>query len=328
MFALDRLKVVMPLEHITVLNERVFTTTIRHGEILKLKYSQKVPALLNIKIDYEKSEAVIEFTGKILGKRYNELIRLTNIKHCIDNINNLGIIKIDRDEISHAMVVKCDFTIDVKVNDIPALTSYIQNSIKNYDSYSLKPKRNGNLELSKNVDTDKCKRRLTIYDKEREMTMARNKQFLQLYFNGQNPFIGVCRFEMNLSSMDAIRKVLNIEQPSIWNVLLSARVQNPIRDFLDDIMVKDKIERLIPDHNAYYYDLVLQDNDNDLQKVYNRLKPLYSKSTKMSRVMAPIRERLTTRDYVMNLFTRDKVLDLVSSETKISSFDVDKYPLL
>ena len=52
----------MPLELVTVLNESVFNATIRHGEILKLNYYQKVPALLNIKIDYENSEAVIEFT--------------------------------------------------------------------------------------------------------------------------------------------------------------------------------------------------------------------------------------------------------------------------
>ena len=322
MFSLDRLMVVMPLEHVTVLDESVFNATIRHGEILKLNYSQKVPALLNIKIDYENSEAVIEFTGKILGERYKELIRLTNIKQCIDNINALRIVTVNREEFIHAEVLKCDPTINVETDDIPALTKYIKNSIDNYDLYSAQPKRNGNFVLSKNVDTDKCKRRLTIYDKEREMNMARNKQFLQLYFNGQNPFIDVCRFEMNLSSKEAIRKVMDIENPTVWTVLLSARVKNPIYDFLDDLLADSTVERVIPDHKAYYYDLVLADNDNDIQKVYDKLKPLYAKGTKMSRVMAPIRERLSTRDYVMNLFTRDKVLDMVSSETKVSSFDV------
>ena len=154
------------------------------------------------------------------------------------------------------------------------------------------------------------------------MNMARNKQFLQLYFNGQNTFIDVCRFEMNLSSKEAIRKVMGIENPTVWNVLLSARVKNPIYDFLDDILADSTVERVIPDHKAYYFDLVLADNDNDIQKVYDKLKPLYAKGTKMSRVMAPIRERLSTRDYAMNLFTRDKVLDMVKSETKVSSFDV------
>ena len=139
MFALDRLKVVMPLEHVTVLDESVFTTT-RHGQILKMNYSQKVPALLNIKIDYENSEAVIEFTGKILGERYKELIRLTNIKQCIDNINVLRIVKINREEFIHAEVLKCDPTIDVETDDIPALTKFIKNSIDNYDLYSVQPK--------------------------------------------------------------------------------------------------------------------------------------------------------------------------------------------
>lgn len=328
MFALDRLKVVMPLKHVTVLNESVFTAPIRHGKILKINYSQKVPALLNIKIDYESCEAVFEFTGKILGERYKELIRLTNINQCIDNINALRIVKVNREEFIHADVLKCDPTIDVEADDIPAITKYIQNSIDNYDLYSSQPKQNGNFVLSKNVDTDKCKRRLTIYDKEREMRMAKNKQFLQLCFNGQNPCVGLCRFEMNLSSKEAIRKVMNIENPTVWNVLMSTRVINPIRDFLDEILADSKSERVIPDHKAYYYDLILADNDNDIQKVYNKLKPLYAKGTKMSKVMAPIRERLSTRDYAMNLFSREKILDMVSSETKISSFDVVGYSSL
>lgn len=114
MFALDRLMVVMPLEHVIVLNESVFNTTIKHGEILKLTYSQKVPALLNIKIDYENSEAVIEFTGKILGERYKELIRLTNIKQCIDNINALRIVKINREEFIHADVLNATLPLTLR----------------------------------------------------------------------------------------------------------------------------------------------------------------------------------------------------------------------
>lgn len=54
---------------------------------------------------------MIEYTGKIPGNRYEELIRLTNIKQCVDNINSFGIIQIDRDEISRVIVVMGDLTI-------------------------------------------------------------------------------------------------------------------------------------------------------------------------------------------------------------------------
>lgn len=328
MFALDRLKILMPLEHVALIDESLFTRSIRDGKILTMCYNQTTPSLLAIRLDYVRYEATIEFTGKILRSRYKELIRLTNIKQCVDNINDLGIVRIDRDQISRASVLKCDLTIDVKIDNIPAMTTFIKNSICNYDLYSARPKRNGNFVLEKNVDTSKCKRRLTIYDKGHEMSLANNREFLRKFYDGNNPFHGICRFEMNLCSMQSIRDVLGIEDPTVWNVLLSARVKNPISDFLDGIIAGDGSIRNTPDHKAYYYDLVLADNDNDIQKVQARLKSLYAKGTKMSRIMEPIRERLKSRDSCMSLFTRDKILAFVKSETKISTYDIVGYSTL
>jgi hypothetical protein len=234
----------------------------------------------------------------------------------------MGIIIIDKDAIMSAEVLKCDLTIDTEVYDISALTRYIKNSLSNYDAYVSKPKRNGNLELEKNVDTAKCKKRLTIYDKEKEMNMARNKKFLDKYFDGINPFANMCRFELNLYTMEAIRKALNIAKSTVWQVLLSARTQNPIRDFLLDALDENKTERMIPNLKAYMYDLILDDNENDIEKVYHTIKGLVAKGTKVNRTIAPIRKRLETRDYAMVLFSKDKVLNLVTSETRLSQFDV------
>lgn len=328
MYGVDRLKVVMPLECVEIVDKSVFICKVQGKQLLNMMYKRMIPSLLDIKLDYENFEAVIEFTGKILGSRYPELIRLTNIKQCIDNINALGIISIDRNEISHAKVVKCDLTTDTETSDVYDLNKYIKNSISNYDTYVVKFKKNGNLIIEKNVDTNKCKRRLTIYNKEKEMNMASNKMFLSEYFNGQNPFIGKCRFEMNLKTAESIRQVLNIESPTVWNVLVSARVKNPIRDFLSDVLVETENVRCTPNLKAYWYDLTLADNDNDMQKVYNKLKSLCAKGTKINRTIKPIRERLETRDYTMRLFTRDKVLDMITRETRISSFDVAGYPSL
>ena len=128
--------------------------------------------------------------------------------------------------------------------------------------------------------------------------------------------------------MDAIRKALSIQYPTVWNVLTSARTQNPIRDFLKDALDETHSERAIPNLKAYWYDLTLKDNDDDMQKVYHTIKALLAKGTKVNRTIAPIRERLQTRDYAMNLFTKDKVLNLVTSETRLSSFDVVGYSSL
>jgi hypothetical protein len=322
MYGVDRLKIVMPLCYVNVIDDCVFKCNSMSGCILNMTYKQKVPEYLSVKLDYENDKAVIEFTGKILGKRYPELIRLTNIRQCVENINAMGIIIIDKDAIMSAEVLKCDLTIDTEVYDISALTRYIKNSLSNYDAYVSKPKRNGNLELEKNVDTAKCKKRLTIYDKEKEMNMSRNKKFLDKYFNGTNPFTNMCRFELNLYTMEAIRKALNIAKSTVRQVLLSARTQNPIRDFLLEALDENKTERMIPNLKAYMYDLILDDNENDIEKVYHTIKGLVAKGTKVNRTIAPIRKRLETRDYAMVLFSKDKVLNLVTSETRLSQFDV------
>ena len=122
--------------------------------------------------------------------------------------------------------------------------------------------------------------------------------------------------------MEAIRKALNIAKSTVWQVLLSARTQNPIRDFLLDALDENKTDRTIPNLKAYMYDLILADNENDIEKVYHTIKGLLAKGTKVNRTIAPIRKRLETRDYAMVLFSKDKVLNLVTSETRLSQFDV------
>lgn len=134
MYGLDRLKIVMPLCYVNVVDDSVFMSKVQYDCIVNRTYKQNIPEYLSIKLDYENDEAVIEFTGKILGKRYPELIRLTNIRQCVENINAMGIIIIDKDAIMSAEVLKCDLTIDTEVYDISALTRYIKNSLSNYDA--------------------------------------------------------------------------------------------------------------------------------------------------------------------------------------------------
>lgn len=71
-----------------------------------------------IKIDYTKKEVVIEFSGKILGDRYPELISINNIGQCFRNIEKLGFCKFDMDLIMKAEVVSCDVTKDIPCGDI------------------------------------------------------------------------------------------------------------------------------------------------------------------------------------------------------------------
>lgn len=328
MYGIDRLKIVMPLCHVKVVDDSVFISKHQNGSIINMTYQQNSPEYLSIKLDYENDQAVIEFTGKILGEKYTELIRLTNILRCAENINSMGFIIIEKNEILHADVLKCDFTIDVEVDDIPALKRYLQSNLRNYDEYVCHPQRNGNFIMEKNVSSAKCRERLTIYNKEKEMNLSRNKLFLDKYFNGVNPFSGICRFEINLYTMASIRKVLNINHSTVLQVLMSARSRNPIKDFLSAALANDSTRRFTQDLKEYIYDLILADNNDDIQQVFHAIKARVAKGTKVNRTIEPIRNRLATRDYTMNLFSREKILNLVTSDSKISTNDIIQYSSL
>lgn len=53
MYGVDKLKIVMPLCHVTVVDDSVFKCNSMSGCILNMTYKQKVPESLSVKIDYE-----------------------------------------------------------------------------------------------------------------------------------------------------------------------------------------------------------------------------------------------------------------------------------
>ena len=156
-----------------------FEATVKNGKTSARKYYQEYPFLLKIKLDYKRYEAVIEFSGKILGKDYPELISSKTIRQCFENINTIGVCEVDVDAMMDAEVVKCDVTTDRTVTDIPELTGYIRSHIRNYQQYPCRKYNNGNLVIEKNVVSSRTKKRLTIYDKEQEMKRAENSRFVK-----------------------------------------------------------------------------------------------------------------------------------------------------
>lgn len=61
-----------------------------------------------MEIDYDENELVIEFSGKILGKDYPQLI---------------------------SRETKCDVTMDIQCDDISGLASYINGNVKSHRQY-------------------------------------------------------------------------------------------------------------------------------------------------------------------------------------------------
>lgn len=290
MLKFDKLKVVTSLQNIQIKDESKFKKILRSDSVSQLIFSVNTPYSLNIKIDYDRNEAVIEFTGKILGKHYPQLISRETINECFNNINRLGICEIDNAAMMSAKVVKCDVTNDIQYNDIPQLSSYIRNNIVNHQKYICRLPKNGNLIIEKNVMTRQYRKRLTIYDKQKEMSKADNMEYMKLYDIDRLCFEGVCRFELNLNSQTQIENSLNIARTTLQEVLSSE--SSPIQSFVDEILA-DSDARPYADKKSYVSYLILKDCEYDIEKVEARMRGFHpSRGVNIGKVMQPYRDML------------------------------------
>lgn len=318
MFGYDKLKLVMDIENINVINEVAFDKKIAGNEIVGLMYEQREPFSLKIKIDYNQGEAVVEFTGKALLSEYHNLIRLSNIRTAISNINTIGICEIKN--YMSAEVVKCDCTIDVYNPNVKGISDFINSNLSSYKKYNGRYLSNGNFIVEKNVTTKQCKKRLTIYNKFIEMEKAKHRKFLKEYYADENPFVSKnCRVELNLNTKEQIRSSLHLTNTKLVNVLLSAQRINPIYDFLNKVISEDATSVVRGSKiSDYYTELVLKDCNYDIKKVDAKLRLYYSKGTKMRAVLKRYKEMLSAIDEKQSEYTRDTILYLVKTETQIT----------
>ena len=295
MLKFDKIKLISSIDNINVIKENAFEKIVKNDVITSLKFNRITPYLLYIEIDFLENELVIEFSGKILGIDYKKLISAETIRQCFENINSLGVCTLGVEEImKDAVVVKCDVTQDVYCKDTSSITNYIRSNISNYHSYTPKLLRNGNFMVEKNVTTRQSKKRLTIYNKNKEMNRIDNRKFMNEYNIPDTEFDNVCRFEINLNSIAQIKSSLGITDTRLMSVLTSTK--NPILDFLDDVVADTDNVIPLTDKQSYLTALVLRDCNNDLAEVEAKMRQLYSKGTNLSKIMKPYREALAKKN--------------------------------
>lgn len=288
MITFDKLKLVADISAVRDYDETRFEIIEKNGVVTAMKFYQETPFLLKLKLDYECGEAVIEFSGKILGKDYPKLISRETIRQCFENINKLGICSFDPEALMNAEVVKCDVTKDVPAADVPGVTDYIRSHISSYLRFQCRRLRNGNLVIDKNVTSKKTKKRMTIYDKGNEMLRSQSREFAEEH-GLEDAFSGMCRFELNLDSKEQIRKSLHITDTKLMTVLSADA--NPILEFLDEVVQPEEGTTRMTDKKSYVTMLVLKDCDYDLEKVEAKMREFYrSKGTSISKVMEPYRK--------------------------------------
>ena len=272
MITFDKLKLVADITAVVEFDDSQFEKTEKNGSCT-YKYYQEVPYLVAIKIDCPEKEVVIEFTGKILGSDYPKLISLSTIRQCFQAINSTGIVTLDVEVMMDADVVKCDVTKDIHSDDVPKLTNYVRQHISNYQKFICRKLRNNNLVVEKNVVTRKMKKRMTIYDKGKEMQKVENQRFVEAY-GLEGAFDGICRFELNLNSKEQIRNALGSSNTKLQSVLSSNA--NPITDFLDEVIGSTPEPTSMTDKKSYVTMLVLKDCDYDLEKVEAKMRQFYT----------------------------------------------------
>ncbi len=297
MILFDRLKLIASLDIIDHINEQEFQTIVKDGNITSYRYQQDQPFYLLIRKDFLHNECVIEFTGKILLDRYPELINLNNIRYCIEQINSLGICVIDTDRLLQtANVVKCDVTKDIPSSQIKEIILQTKQNLSNFDKWEVEKYSNG-ICLRNKVTTDRYKKRVCIYNKEKELSAQSNATFLNAvrcksalldYFKEK------VRFELNIGTVLQVKHYLQITDNSLNKVLASTA--NPILSIIDEALKKDADMKQQTNFKDYVCSLILADNNNDLAELEAKVRALSPKGTVIKRKMKPYRDYLNRQD--------------------------------
>ena len=278
----DKMKIVTKIEYIHILNYKVFQSVIRFDKVLYYKYRQQKPYFLMIMVNYEHNELVLEFSGKILKEKYVQLINKMTIGECLQNINKLGFCILDTNSIlKDSQVVKCDISLDI-VADINIINSTIRQNLSNYSKWITKNYTNG-MALENVVSTARYKKRLVIYNKEKELNQADNVNLINSLENGEyikNYFKGKVRFELNINTKEQIRQMLNIPSNDLLAVLNSKA--NPILSVIDEAVKYDLQPKRTKTLRDYERELLLEKCDFNLVKVEAIIRSLINKNTSIT----------------------------------------------
>jgi len=295
MITFDKLKIVTNIEDITDIDTTVFVTQTKDGEILYYKYRQESPFCLLIQADYNNQELVIEFTGKILKEDYPRLINRNNIVQCLETINGMGICRIDTEAIlAHGEICKCDVTKDIPSTQMQEIIAQLKQSLTNYDKWTCAKYQGNGLVIYNTVKTDKYKKRLSIYDKRKELNKACNREFLNTISNRQEMldyFQDKIRFELNIDTKAQIRLLLGVMDNRLHSVLSSNA--NPILTVFDEAIRPNEFTAYHSDLKEYMMALLIRECHNDLEEVEAKIRAMTPKTVSIRKKMQPFRDLYT-----------------------------------
>lgn len=249
------------------------------GEIKSVLYSSHrsshIPFELYICANYRSKKLTIEFSSKILLGNYPQLICHDNFVECLQNINRLGICKLDE----KAIMKDCQFSklhitkdIDMKLTDdkLNALNLLVGN----YRRYKWTKYATG-IVFTSDVQSKYDREVIVLYDKEMEISLSKNNAFLLMtgkcneikeYFKGKT------RVEMRLEGKKKIKNELKILDTS-WNSLRMVE-DNPLLRQFNKVFT---VEAVVEDSGINTFnDLLLSNYANsyngDLKRIEQSIK--------------------------------------------------------
>lgn len=270
-----------------------FDKKYENGLLIREQYisNKNIPFNLYIGISYISQSLTLEFSSKILLDDYPKLIAQTTFRQCLININKLGICTIDVDAITN----DCYFSdIDI-TNDIDyILTDKVLSSLNlctnDYRRYKMKPYGKTGITFNKDVKSKENDISLTIYNKEVELELSKNKKFLSLTNNCdtiKEYFRGKVRFEMTLDTSNKICDFLNIENTHISNIFKSK--VNPLLTQFNLIFGDGEIMDKLYIKSCETYEMMknLQSCNGNLKVIEQELKDynIYSSRSGLSEKM-------------------------------------------
>ena len=269
-----------------------------NGELIGQYYSSQddklVPFNLFIAISKPKQTLTLEFSSKILGEDYPKLISKHTIRQCLENINKLGICRIDVDGILRTgCITSADVTKDIHATLSDEALQTLSLRVKNYRRYKWSYYDGEGIDFVRDVKSHKCKECVRIYNKEKEIATSQNKDFLATLPNKwevMQQFEGVTRFEVKLETIGKVRDYLNIQDTYI-NEVLNAEA-NPILTMYDRVFghTSDVPEIQSDNYDDFAMQFILNAYHGDIKTLEIALKPLFASRSGLSKRMDKIRQ--------------------------------------
>ena len=329
----DRIKITSSSQFFTIPpNSDFITSTNDKTGMSYKKYTSKSPFFLSIMINRNTDRATVEFTSKILGNRCVELISINNIHDCFKSIHDSGVCHIEYEQlIDKATVNKIDVTMDLELPMTDATKTVLQMAIKDSSKWESKIRKNDGIDIKKDVKSDsRRKERLSLYNKEKEILLSKNKPFLNSLSNSNHVleyFQNKTRIEYNITSRSMIKEILQLDTLELKTVLASK--VNPIEKLCGKVFDRSLLEgiqhgklnyMLFDTIQEFYRSLLLEKYEDDQRDVDRILKYFYSSKTNLRSIRKQFKATMNKRLSASQDFTNHiEIFDNVMTQIKLAS---------